>query len=107
MKRYGSIIKVKPESLDEYKRVHREVWPGVLKTIWDCNMRNYSIFYGNGCLFSYFEYIGDNYEADMKKMEADPVTLEWWKITKPMQEPLENVPEGGWWLELEEVFHVD
>ena len=107
MKRYGSIVKVRPERLEEYKAVHREVWPDVLKTIYDCNIRNYSIYYWNGYLFSYFEYIGEDYAADMQKMADDPTTQEWWEICKPMQEPLEDVPAGGWWRDIEEVFHVD
>ena len=45
MKRYGSIIGVKPEKLDEYKKLHAAVWPGVLRMIHDCNMRNYSIYF--------------------------------------------------------------
>ena len=31
--RYGSVIGVKPERLEEYKEVHADVWPGVLKQI--------------------------------------------------------------------------
>ena len=26
MKRYGSVIRVKPEKLDEYKRLHADAW---------------------------------------------------------------------------------
>ncbi|MCD6156203.1 MAG: L-rhamnose mutarotase [Candidatus Atribacteria bacterium] len=107
MKRYGMVIKVKPEKLEEYKKLHQNVWPGVLKTIKECNIRNYSIFYKDGYLFSYFEYVGDDYEEDMKKMAQDPVTQEWWKLCKPCQEPLETRKEGEWWAEMEEVFHVD
>ena len=107
MKRYGMVIKVKPEKLEEYKKLHQNVWPGVLKTIKECNIRNYSIFYKDGYLFSYFEYVGDNYEEDMKKMAQDPVTQEWWKLCKPCQEPLETRKEGEWWAEMEEVFHMD
>lgn len=107
MKRYGSIVKVKKETLEEYKRIHKNVWDGVLQQIWDSNIRNYSIFYWNGYLFSYFEYVGEDYDADMKKMAENPITQEWWKITDAMQEPADGIPEGGWWLELEEVFHVD
>jgi L-rhamnose mutarotase len=101
------VIKVKPEKLEEYKKLHQNVWPGVLKTIKECNIRNYSIFYKDGYLFSYYEYVGDNYEEDMKKMAQDPVTQEWWKLCKPCQEPLETRKEGEWWAEMEEVFHVD
>ncbi|MDR0811378.1 MAG: L-rhamnose mutarotase, partial [Paludibacter sp.] len=33
MKRYGSVIGVRPEKLEEYKRLHSDVWTGVLKMI--------------------------------------------------------------------------
>jgi L-rhamnose mutarotase len=107
MKRYGSIIKIKPDKLEEYKKLHKNIWPGVAKTITECNIKNYSIFYKDGYLFSYFEYTGKDYDSDMKKMADDPVTQKWWDICKPMQEPLETRKEGEWWAEMEEVFHQD
>ena len=105
MKRYGMVIKVRSGMLDEYKRLHADVWPDVLKMIGDCNIRNYSIFYKDGYLFSYFEYHGDNFEADMAKMAADPVTQKWWELGKPCQEPLASSMQGEWWATMEEVFH--
>ena len=40
-----------------------------------CNIQNYSIFMlENHTLFAYFEYIGNDFEADMKRMAADPMT---------------------------------
>ena len=107
MKRYGMLIKVRSEKLDEYKELHANPWPGVLKTIHDCNIRNYSIYLKDGFLFGYYEYIGDDYAADMAKMAADPVTQEWWKHTDPCQEPLSTRKEGEWWATMEEVFHCD
>ncbi len=62
MKRYGSIIKVVQEKLDEYKQLHTAVWPAVLKQIRRSNIRNYGIFYKDRMLFSYFEYISIDYE---------------------------------------------
>jgi len=107
MKRYGNIIKVKPDKLEEYKKLHANVWEGVLKTIKECNIRNYSIFYRDGYLFSYFEYIGDDFDKDMKKMADDPVTQDWWKLTNPCQEPIETAKKNEWWAKMEEVFHCD
>jgi L-rhamnose mutarotase len=107
MQRYGMLIKVIPEKLDEYKELHANPWPGVLKTIHDCNIRNYSIYLKDGYLFGYYEYIGENYAADMAKMAADPVTQKWWKHTDPCQEPLSTRKEGEWWAIMEEVFHCD
>lgn len=104
MKRYGSITKVKPEKLEYYKKLHANPWPAVNEMIKKCNIRNYSIYYSNGYLFSYFEYVGDDFEKDMKKMAADPETRRWWKETDPCQESL---TAKGQWLDMEEVYHLD
>ena len=79
----------------------------MLKKITECNIRNYSIFHKDGLLFAYMEYIGNDFDADMKKMAADPKTQEWWSVMEPMQQPLENRKEGAWWANTEEVFHLD
>lgn len=109
MKRYGSIITLKSEKLEEYKRLHAEVWPGVLAKISECNITNYSIFLREpeNILFSYFEYVRDDFDADMTAMAADEETQRWWKVCMPCQEPLESRGEGEWWANMEEVFHHD
>ena len=107
MKRMGMVIGIKPGQIAEYKRTHAAVWPEVLAKISDCNIRNYSIFYRDNTLFAYFEYIGDDYAADMNKMAACPKTREWWTITDPMQERVPNAKEGEWWSAMDEVFHTD
>ena len=43
MQRFGQVIGLRPEDADEYIRLHADVWPGVLKKIEECNIRNYSI----------------------------------------------------------------
>jgi len=106
MKRYGMVIKVRRGKLPRYKKLHAAVWPGVLKMIKACKIRNYSIFYKDGFLFSYFEYHGRNFEKDMAKMAADPLTQEWWAECKPCQQPLRTRKKGEWWAEMEEVFYM-
>ena len=107
MRRFGQIIRLKPECIEEYERLHAAVWPEVLATIHACHMHNYSIFRHGILLFAYFEYDGDDFAADMRKMAADPKTQEWWSHTDPMQEPFEERAEGDWWLNAKEVFHAD
>ena len=107
MKRFGQIIGVKPEHFEKYKEYHAAVWPEVLEKIKECNIQNYSIFHKDGQLFAYFEYIGENFAADMEKMSAHPKTQEWWAIMEPMQQPVKNRVEGEWWACMEEVFHLD
>lgn len=109
MRRFAQVIKLKPEALEEYKRIHADVWPTVLKRISDCHIKNYSIFLKEPelILFAYFEYHGHDFEADMKAMAADSETQRWWAITDVMQEPFEPRKAGEWWSRLEEVFHTD
>lgn len=110
VRRFGSVIGIKEEAIPEYNRLHANTWPGVLKQIEECNIRNYSIYLGEikpgeFYLFSYFEYVGDDFEADMDKMAEDETTQRWWEHTNPLQTPLETRAEGEWWKEMEEVFH--
>lgn len=109
MRRMAMMIRLKPEVIDEYKRIHAAVWPSVLAQIANNNIRNYSIFLREpeNLLFGYLEYHGTDYTADMAKMAQDPETQRWWKITDPMQAKLDSVPDGQWWGILEEVFHTD
>ncbi len=96
-----------PGRLEEYKRLHAAVWDSVKKMIKECNLQNYSIYYKDGYLFSYYEYTGNDYAADMAKMAADPETQRWWTFCEPCQQPLESRAEGEWWATMEEVFHLD
>lgn len=107
MKRYGSVIRLRTGALEDYKRYHANAWPEILDMIRQCNIHNYSIYFKDGFLFSYFEYTGTDFDADMAKMAADPKTQEWWAIMKPMQEPLDTRMEGEWWAQMDEVFHMD
>jgi len=110
--RYGSVIGLRAEKLDEYKKLHAAIWPKVAEAIREGHIRNYSIYLrklpdGNHYLFSYFEYTGNDFEGDMKRMAADPETKRWWTFTDPCQRPLEDRKPGEWWASMEEVFHQD
>ena len=112
MKRYGSVIGVRDEKISEYKRLHAAVWPAILKMIKQCNINNYSIYLrkmpdGKHYLFSYFEYVGIDFKADMARMAADPETQRWWGVCIPCQEPLADRGPDEWWAGMEEVFHQD
>lgn len=109
MKRYATVIRLRAEQKAKYKELHANAWPKVLARISASNIRNYSIFLREpeNLMFGYFEYHGDDFDADMAKMAADPVTQEWWEVCKPCQEPLDTKEEGEWWAAMEEVFHHD
>ncbi len=109
MKRYGSVLGLSEEGKAEYRALHAAVWPAVLAKISDCHIRNYSIFLKEpeNLLFSYFEYHGEDFAADMARMSADPETQRWWAVNMPLQRPLDTRKDGEWWAEMEEIFHHD
>ena len=112
VKRFGSVTGLKPEKLAYYKKLHADAWPDVLNKIKECNIRNYTIYLqkiqNEYYLFSYFEYTGKDFDADMKKMAADPSTRRWWKETDPCQQPLpEAIAKNEIWTNMEAVFHMD
>lgn len=107
MMRLGQVIRAKPEHLERYKQLHSQPWPQVNEMIKLCNIQNYSIFYRDGYLFSYYEYTGDDYEADMIKMAADPVTKQWWELCRPCQEPLVSAKEEEWWSNMDQVYFLE
>ena len=111
-RRYGAVVGVKPAMLARYKELHAAVWPDVLAIIKRSRIGNYSIFLrtlpdGLPYLFSYFEYEGDDFAADMELMASDPVTKRWWAECVPCLELLPDRSPGEIWSPLEEVFHLD
>jgi L-rhamnose mutarotase len=107
MKRLASVIGLPQESVERYEALHAAVWPAVLAIISASNITNYSIFRYGELLFSYMEYVGDNYEADMGAMGADSATQEWWALCMPLQRPVDDRVEGEWWKALPEIFHTE
>jgi L-rhamnose mutarotase len=107
MRRFGMVIGVRPEKLDEYKALHAEPWSGVLDALRAHNVSNYSIFLSGDLLFGYYEYLGDDYEADMAAIAADPVTQQWWQLTDACQRRLPGTGEDQWWTEMEQVFLME
>jgi L-rhamnose mutarotase len=107
VKRVGQVIRVRPDAIEAYERLHADPWPGVLATLRAANIRNYSIFRHEDVLFAYYEYVGSDYAGDLARIAADPVTRDWWKLTDAMQDPYPERADGSWWLDLPEVFHTD
>lgn len=91
VRRMGSVIRLKPEHLDEYKCLHADVWAGVLARLRASNITNYSIYLKQPehLMFGYFEYRGTDFAADDAAIAADPTTQEWWALCGPMQDPFE------------------
>ena len=109
--RYAWITGLKPEKAEYYEYIHAHPRPAVNKTLKEIHIQNFSI---NKCeidgklyLFAYLEYTGTNFDADMKRMAADPATQDWWKETDPCQSPLPAAAaKGKIWSDMKEVFYL-
>ncbi len=105
MKRVGMVIRLKPECVAEYRRLHADSNPGVRDLLAKYHMRNFSIFLHQigeeWYEFGYYEYTGSDFEADMKALAAEPRNQAWLEMCDPMQLPLAG---ACGWTEMERVY---
>ena len=116
IRRFASVTGLKLDKEAYYRTLHQTTWPGVLKQIREANIRNYSIYLKDIgeklYLFSYFEYVGADFDGDMAKIGEDPTTRRWWRQTDDCQIPLPEAAvdasgKKGPWVGMEEVFHTN
>ena len=105
--RVAQVIRLDPDRIEDYERVHAAVWPEVLAQLSRSGIRNYSIHRYETLLFANFEYVGDDFESDMAAMADDETTRRWWAVCEPMQRPVAERAAGDWSHAIPEVFHVD
>ena len=98
IKRVGMVVGIKPDQIAEYKRLHAAGNSGVRDLLTKYHMQNFSIYLhqidGKWYEFGYYEYAGDDFDADMAKLDAEPRNKEWLKLCDPMQAPLAG--EKSW-----------
>ncbi len=106
MQRVGFLIRVKPEKLEEYKRLHANVWPDLLAELKAAGMSNYSLWLRpDGMEFGYLEC--ENWDAACKYLDGSEVHTRWQEF---MQDYLDTAAEGegGQPIEmLEQVFMLE
>ncbi len=104
---FGQLGRLKEDKIQQYEELHANPWPDVLRTIHECNLRNYSIFRHGDLVFAYFEYVGQDYEADMAKMEQDETTQRWWTFTKPCFEKFSICPQSEFYADMKQIFYFE
>jgi L-rhamnose mutarotase len=105
----GMVIGLKPDRIEEYKALHAAPWPDMNEALSAAHIRNYSIFLREpeNLLFGYWEYAGEDFEADMAILGDREITKRWLALTDPCQTPLDSAAEGEWWSFMESVFYLD
>lgn len=94
---------VKPEKLDEYKRLHREVWPELLDDLRAAGARNYAIFADGPELFGYLEC--DDWTATAAALARSDANRRWQAFMSDyLATPVD--PDSGSLRMMEEVFRL-
>jgi len=110
MARYGSILRIRPEYKEEYKKAHDEIWPELAQEIRKAGIRNYTIFFReDGMLFSYLETDLDSqtFKKNMEGYWKKDIAKRWSAYMNKYiikSDPAIVGPESE---DLEEVFHLD
>ena len=109
--RYAWVTGLKPEKAAHYEDLHAHPWTSVNKMLKQIHVQNFSIhereINGQLYLFAYLEYTGTNFDADMKRMAADPEPQRWWKETDPCQSPLPDAAaKGKIWSDTKEIYFL-
>jgi L-rhamnose mutarotase len=107
MRRVAMVINIRPEKVADYRALHAAAWPEVLAALRRAHVRNYSIFLKDDLLFGYLEYHGEDWDADMALVAADPATQRWWALTDPCQSPWPTADAGERWARMEQVFLME
>src|SRR6476646_6641433 len=107
MQRMAHVVEIRPEWIEEYERIHVDVWTEVVAALTAANITNYSIFRYDNLLFSYWEYLGDDYEDDLATIAADPVSKKWNDLTDNMLRPAPGAAPDQFALPIPCVFHLD
>lgn len=75
MQRIGFRLRVREDKLDEYKALHREVWPELLADMHAAGYRNYSIFADGPELFGYLEC--EDWDAAQRALATSDANRRW------------------------------
>ena len=91
MQRIGIQLKVRPDKLDEYRRLHNPIWPELAAVLKDAGLRNYTLWLApDGTEFGYLEC--DDWAAACAKLAESDVHTRWQEL---MQNYLETPREAG------------
>jgi len=108
IKRFGMVVKLKKERMEEYKKLHAENKAGICHLLVKYNMRNFSIFViqladGEWYEFGYYEYWGNDMEGDMAKLDIEPENVKWLELCDPMQEGI--LPGQKGWKTMNRIYY--
>ena len=107
MQRVGFLLKVKQDKVQEYRKMHEDVWPELLDALSRSGWHNYTLFIqDDGTIFGYCE-VDESLQASVDGIANEEVNLRWGEKFAPYFEiPPGSTPDQSM-VELEQYFHMD
>ena len=107
MQRVALIIRVKPEKLNEYRKLHDPIWPELVAELKAAGLRNYSLWLQpDGTEFGYVEC--DDWQASCDYLATSEIHTRWQEMMQDyLASPMEAAAGGQPVEMLERVFLME
>jgi L-rhamnose mutarotase len=110
MKRYCLALDLKDDAalIAEYEEYHRDVWPGIKRSISDSGITNMEIYRFNNHLFMIME-TEDTFTFERKAAmdTTNPEVQQWETLMWKFQQPLKNAKPDEKWVLMERIFELN
>ena len=110
MKRYCLALDLKPDSvlIQQYKDLHKAIWPEILASIKDSGIVNMDIYCLGNRLFMIMETVDSFSFAAKAEMDlSNPKVQEWEKLMWKYQQALPMAKPGEKWVLMEKIFELE
>ena len=109
MTRYCFALDLKddPNLIAAYEEYHRSVWPEIIQSIKEADIKSLEIYRVSNRLFMIME-TGPDFSFE-KKAQADahnPMVVQWEKLMWEYQQALPNAKPGEKWMLMDKIFNL-
>jgi|LSQX01.1.fsa_nt_gb L-rhamnose mutarotase len=92
MEKAAFAMRIKEGCMDEYIRMHDNIWPEIQDALKRAGRSNYSIWRTGNMVFGYYEV--EDYEVGRKVIETCEAFKKWNQIVKEMLDPEDRILNG-------------
>ena len=109
MKRFCQTLRLKENKdlIEEYARVHSNVWPEVQRGIKEVGILDMQIYVHDNLLFMIVDTIdGFDWERDMTRLSMLPRQAEWERLVAKFQDVEEGASSREKWTLMDKIFEL-